>query len=79
MRRIERLISKTTMVPLMLIVIGYVLFGAGSALAAPGPPPPPVPAENLFTEYLVGGGMAAYGSYRIWKAKRMAKKTKHQG
>ena len=42
--------------------------------AAPPPPPPPVPAGDLFTQFAAGGGIAAYGAYRLWRAKRAVKK-----
>lgn len=45
------------------------------AFAPPPPPDPAVPAGSEFAFYTVGLGVAGYGAWAIWKAKRNAKKN----
>jgi hypothetical protein len=53
-----------------------VVLACTAALAAPPPPPPPpVPTGDWFTQLASGSGIAAYGAYRLWKAKSAAKKN----
>lgn len=69
-----------------LLSISYLAITAGAlvllahetGLAAPPPPPPPVPAGDAFTQFAAGGGIAAYGAYRLWKAKRAVKKIEKE-
>jgi hypothetical protein len=57
-----------------------VVLAAGTGFAAPPPPPPPpaVPAGDVLTQFAAGGGIAAYGAYRLWKAKRAVKKMEEE-
>jgi len=57
----------------VMLAVSMVVLVRETGFAAP-PPPPPVPAGDLFTQFAAGGGIAAYGAYRLWKAKRAAKK-----
>jgi len=61
----------------VIILSGFtVVLAWGTGFAAPPPPPPPpsVPIGDLYTQLAAGGGIAAYGTYRLWKAKRAVKK-----
>lgn len=63
----------------VIIVAGVmVLLASETGLAAPPPPPTPVPAGDMVTQFAAGGGIAAYGAYRLWKAKRAVKKTEKE-
>ena len=60
----------------VLMLAGFaVVLAAGSGLAAPPPPPPPpaVPTGDVMAQFAAGGGIAAYGAWRLWKAKRASK------
>ena len=59
---------------ILLLAGAMVVLGWGTGFAAPPPPPPPVPVGDLYTQFAAGGGIAAYGAYRMWKAKRAVKK-----
>lgn len=56
-------------------VILYLLFvcallAPSLAFAPPPPPDPAVPAGNLFTEYMIGFGVAGYGVWALWRSRR---------
>ena len=70
MRRLSLLANVLSLAGLMVVMLwetGY---------TAPPPPPPPVPAGDLFTQFAAGGGIASYGAYRLWRAKRAERKGK---
>ena len=64
-----------TEVAFMAGLLVIMTWGTGFAAGPPPPPPPPpsVPAGDVFTQFAAGGGIAAYGAYRLWKAKRASK------
>ena len=57
----------------VMLAGAMVLLARGVVFALPGPPPG-VPAGDPYTQFAVGGGIAAYGAYQLWKAKRSVKK-----
>ncbi|MEK6744565.1 MAG: hypothetical protein AABZ15_13205 [Nitrospirota bacterium] len=67
--------KKLSLLTNMLMLAGtMVVLAWGTGFAAPPPPPPPVPAGDLFTHLAAGGGIAAYGAYHLWRAKRSVRK-----
>jgi hypothetical protein len=63
---------------LMITAGVLVLLARETGIAAPPPPPPPVPTGDIFTQFAAGGGIAAFGAYRLWKAKRAVKKMEKE-
>lgn len=64
----------------VLIAACIAALTGGYAFAAPPPPPPPdVPAGGPIAQYAVGGGIVAFGAYRLWKEKRAERRNKRGG
>jgi hypothetical protein len=69
MKKLSSLINTCILSGAMVVLAWETLFAA-----PPPPPPPPVPVGDVYTQLAAGGGIAAYGAYRLWRAKRAVKK-----